>query len=95
MKRRREITFETERIVIRGELREINWCETCAASTPMVTARQAATLLGEETEQLYRRVEAGQVHSARTPGGVLMICLKSLSAVCGSQWQTQLKSGLR
>ena len=83
MKRRREITFETERIVIRGELHEINWCEACRASTPMVTAEQAAMLIGEETEQLYRRANAGQVHSIRTPGGVLMICLKSLSEEFG------------
>lgn len=41
MKRRREITFETEKIVIRGELRESNWCDECKASTPKVTADQA------------------------------------------------------
>lgn len=81
MKRRREITFETERIVIRGELREINWCESCSASTPMITLEQAATLLAEETNHLYRRTEQGQVHSIRTPAGVLMICLRSLSAM--------------
>ncbi len=95
MKRRREITLETERIVIRGELREINWCDACGASTPMVTPEHAAMLIGEETEELYRRAECGQVHSARTPGGVLMICLKSLSGLPGSEWQTQLKAGPR
>ena len=81
MKRRREITFETERIVIRGELGEINWCEGCAASTPMVTVEWAAMLTGEGTNYLYRRTEQGQVHSIRTPAGVLMICLRSLSAM--------------
>lgn len=95
MKRRRKITFETERIVIRGDLLEFNWCEACAALTPKVTAEQAAMLMGEETEHLYRRAEQGQVHSTRTPGGVLMICLKSLSAAPGSEWQTQLKAGPR
>ena len=80
MKRRREITLETEKIVIRGELPEFNWCDQCAASTPRVTAERAAILIGEEIERLYRRTECGQVHSTRTPGGVLMICLKSLSA---------------
>ena len=94
MKRRREITFETEKIVIRGLLPEINWCDACGASTPMVTPEQAAILIREEAEQLYRRAEAGQVHSTKTPGGVL-ICLKSLSAVRGSEWQTQLKAGPR
>jgi len=80
MKRRREITFETMRIVIRGELRQINWCETCTASTPAVTAEQAAMLIGEEAEQIYRKAECGQVHTTTTSNGVLMICLKSL---CG------------
>jgi hypothetical protein len=61
----------------------------------MVTAEQAAMLVGEETEQLYHRAECGQVHSTRTHGGVLMICLKSLSALPESEWQTQLKAGPR
>jgi hypothetical protein len=95
MKRRREMTLETEKIVIRGDLLEFNWCEACAASTPKVTAEQAALLIGEDTERLYRRAECGQVHSARRPGGVVMICLKSLSALPGSEWQAQLKAGPR
>ena len=66
MKRKREITFETEKIVIRGGLPEFNWCDACATPTPKVTAEQAAMLTGEETECLYRRAECGQVHSTRT-----------------------------
>jgi hypothetical protein len=95
MKRRREITLETEKIVIRGELLEFNRCEACAATTPTVTVEQAAMLIGEEAEHLYRRAECGQVHSTRTPRGVLMICLKSLSALPGSEWRTQLRLGSR
>ena len=90
MKRRREVILETEKIVIRGELPEINWCEVCGAPTPKVTAEQAAMLTGEETENLNRRAECGQVHSTRTPRGVLMICLKSLSAMPESECQTNL-----
>jgi hypothetical protein len=95
MKRRSEITFETEKIVIRGDLLEFNWCEACAALTPKVAAEQAALLIGEETEHLHRRAECGQVHSTRRPSGVLMICLKSLSAVPGSEWQAQQRGGPR
>ena len=95
MKRRREITLETERIVIRADLLEFNWCDECAASGPKVTAEEAAILIGEETEHLYGRAECGQVHSTRTQGGVLMICLKSLSAVYGSEWRTQHRADLR
>jgi hypothetical protein len=93
MKRRREITLETERIVIRGQLPEINWCEACAASTPMVTAEQAAALIGEETDHLSHRVEQGLIHSTRTLTGALMICLRSLSD--GPGWRTELKRGPR
>ena len=87
MKRRREITFETEKIVIRGGPSPINWCDACAALTPKFTAEQSAALVGEEIEQIYRRVERGQVHSSRTDGGVQMICWKSLSEATGSEWQ--------
>ena len=95
MKRRREITFETEKIVIRGDLLEFNRCEACAASGPAVTVEQAAMLTGEEAGHLYRRAECGQVHSTRTPRGVLMICLKSLGALPGNEWRTQLRLGPR
>ena len=95
MKRRREITLETEKIVIRGDVLEFNWCDGCEASGPKVTAEHAAILIGAEIEDLHRRAEYGQVHSTRTSGGVLMICLKSLSAATGSEWQTQLKAGPR
>jgi len=91
MKRKREITFETERIVIRGDLRKLAWCEACAASTAMVTVDQASALIGNEAEQLYSKAGQGQVHSTRTPGGVVMICLKSLSALPGSKGQTKLE----
>jgi hypothetical protein len=90
MKRRREITFETEKIVIRGELPEFNWCDACAEWTPKVTAEQAAILIGEETACLYSSAECGQVHSIRTQRGVLMICLKSLLATPEIECQTQL-----
>ena len=77
--------METEKIVIRGDMLEYNWCDECAAPGPKVTASQAAVLMGEETRQLYRRAACGQVHATKRPGGVLMICLKSLSAVPGSE----------
>jgi hypothetical protein len=93
MKRRREITVETERIVIRGQLGEINWCDACAASTPMVIADQAASLIGEGIDRFNRLIEQGQLHATRTSAGTVMICLKSLSTVPGTEWRTQLTRG--
>ena len=92
---RRRITVETEKIIIRGDRFEFNRCDACAALTPTVTVEQAAMLIGEEIEHLYRWAECGEVHSTRTSGGVLMICLKSLSALPGSEWRTQLRLGPR
>lgn len=95
-KTKTEITVATrQRITLRRPVQLDAWCDACTASTPNLTAEQAAILLGEETEQLYRRAEAGQIHSTRTPGGVLMICLKSLSAAPGSEWWTQFRAGPR
>lgn len=88
MKRRREVIFETERLIIRGELPKIIWCEACSETTPMVTAELAAILAGEETEHICRRAEQYQVHSTKTAGGLVMICLKSLSAASGNKWHT-------
>ena len=90
---KRRITLETEKIVIRGGRLEYTRCEACGASGPSVTAEQAAILLGEEIADLCLRAESGQIHSTRTPAGVLMICLRSLSAVTGSDWRTQLRAG--
>src|SRR5262245_48272836 len=88
MKRRRSITIETEKIVIRGDLRDLNWCEICAASTPMVTPERVAMLLGETIESLLRRAEQGEVHSIRTSCGILLICLKSLPGTANTGWQS-------
>ena len=81
MKRRRQITLEIERIVIRSDVCVFTQCETCGASTPAVTVEQAAMLIGEKADRLYSRAECGEVHSTRTSNGPLMICLKSLSAL--------------
>ena len=90
---KRRITLETERIVIRGYGLEFDRCEACGESGPSVTAEQAAILLGEAPADLRLRAESGQIHSTRNPAGVLMICLRSLSSVSGSDWRTQLRAG--
>src|SRR5262249_16470094 len=87
MRRRRSITLETEKIVIRGDLRDVNWCHKCAASTLMLPAERAGMLLGEHIESLVREAEQGKVHSMRTSNGILMVCLKSLPEAHGIGWQ--------
>jgi lipoate-protein ligase A len=76
-----EITVETEQILIvrrptgGGEA----WCDGCAAIVRMVTPEEAATLTQTTTRDLYRRVEAGEMHFAERPEGALLLCLNSLT----------------
>jgi hypothetical protein len=80
-KRRTEIIVETHRMVTirhkRGVVRA--WCSGCAKRVRMVTAEQAATIVGVSPRVIHRWIEADQVHFSETPEGSLLICLNSLS----------------
>jgi hypothetical protein len=80
MKKRMEITIETERLTLVGSRNSPSiWCEACAASVWMVTVDEAAAFTGESSLSIYRRVESGELHFAETPAGRLFVCLNSLS----------------
>jgi len=89
--RKRVMTVEVDRIVLRGRTL-IAWCDQCAAFGPMVTAEQAAMLTGEGVRHLHDLAEQGRVHSINRQGGVLMICLISLSSVHANERLTELKA---
>jgi excisionase family DNA binding protein len=44
----------------------------------MVTPDEAARLAGVTTRTVYRWIEAGKVHFAETPEGLLLVCPNSL-----------------
>ena len=75
-----EITFETERLTIfHRQGRTIRaWCVRCDAEVRVVTPSEAATLRGVSLSVIYRQAEAGAIHSVRTAGRDVYICLKSL-----------------
>lgn len=84
MKRRREITIETERLMViterhRSSLTTV-WCPACGADSQMVNVDRAAILSHATSRAIYGRVEDGTLHWTETPQGLLLICHNSLVA---------------
>lgn len=81
VKKRTEITIETERVVVIGSRPATSraWCRACARPSVWVTVDEAATIAGIGSRAIYRRVEAGTLHSAETPDGHLRVCLNSIA----------------
>jgi len=80
MKKRTEITIETDRLTLVSSRKSpVIWCESCAAPVGMLTVDEAAALAGATSRSIFRRVESGELHFAETPTGRLFICLNSLS----------------
>ena len=80
MKRRVEITVETERLLlVRGRSVSVTaWCAGCGARVRMVTAGEAARLSGLSAREIFRRVEAATLHFTETNEGELLVCPDSL-----------------
>jgi excisionase family DNA binding protein len=79
-KRKTEITLEiNQTFVIKRRQKVQAWCPTCAESVSLVTADEAATVIGVSTRTIYRWVEAEKLHFSETAEGSLLICCNSLS----------------
>jgi hypothetical protein len=82
MKRTKTITIETQQVqIIRrrtGDLVVEAWCASCAAHVAHLTPEAAAQRSGRTTRELYRQVEAGELHFGETAEGGLLLCLSSL-----------------
>ncbi len=74
-----ELTVETDEfLVVRAQSqRAFVWCAVCADEVRMLKPETAAVLWGTSVREVYRRVEAGQVHFAEQPGGRLLVCVNS------------------
>jgi hypothetical protein len=80
MKKRTEITIETERVTVASNRTStIIWCDGCAGRVTMLTVDEAAAFVGASSRAVFQRVETGEIHFAETPEGRLFICLNSLS----------------
>ena len=73
MKKRTEITIETERFLVVSQRRAgtILWCQHCGKNVPMLTVDEVATTCSS--------AEANQLHFVRTPEGRLLVCSNSLA----------------
>jgi excisionase family DNA binding protein len=80
IKRKTEILVETSRrfVIHQSDSPEQLTCPQC--NEPMLTAEQAATLLGVSRRAVYQLIEAGSAHFAEIENGTVMICLSSLAA---------------
>ena len=82
MKRRTEISVETERIVVMsrrfGKKREPQWCHSCDEGVDMLTTDQSAIAARVSSRTIFRWAESGRLHIRETPEGLLLICPNSL-----------------
>ena len=82
MNRRRqiEVAFEiASGFVFGSDWRDhAAWCSGCEGYVPMITIFTAATLDKTTCEEIFRRVETGELHHRVTDKGELLICFGSL-----------------
>lgn len=76
------IILKSERLIISRPGKTISaLCEECAGG--MLTLEEALVVAGVSSRVIYRRVEAGAVHFAETPEGLLLTCLNALASHVG------------
>jgi hypothetical protein len=82
MKKRTEITIETERFLVVSQRSErtILWCHDCEKNVRMLTVHEAAAVACTTPLVISMFVEAGRLHFAVTPEGRHFICLNSLAS---------------
>ena len=76
-----EIAVETEETVVLRTRRTYRaWCPACSAEVAMARPEAAAAAAGLRPREVYRRVEAGEVHFHESADGALLVCLDSLTS---------------
>ena len=79
-KRKTEIRLEVEEVVaIRPQRILLAHCLWCRKQMRMVAANEAALISGLSTREVYRLVEAGQLHFIEGQNGLLFVCVASLA----------------
>jgi len=83
MKKRTEITIETERflVVSRRTGRTVLWCGDCDRNVPMLTIDEAATAAHTTPLMISELAKTGQLHSTVTLQGQPFICPNSLASL--------------
>ena len=79
MKKRVEVTIETERLLIASNRKSANiWCDDCSSLVKMISVDKAAALAEQTERTIYGWVESGRLHFFETPEVRLLICLNSI-----------------
>ena len=80
MKRRTEITIETERTVlgVGNDANSTRWCEDCSAKTRHVSLDEASKLLRISSTSILRLMGADCHHVNKKGAGNIFVCLNSL-----------------
>ena len=75
-----QITIESERqLVLTHGSSFYGLCSACGDEVCMVTVAEAAALAKVSWRQIFRAVEADEVHFLETAAGALFICCNSLN----------------
>jgi hypothetical protein len=76
-----ELTVERSEFFAAAKSREptLFRCAPCGGPAPFVTPAEAARASGESLREVFRRIEAAEIHFFETPNGALLVCLESLN----------------
>ena len=85
-RKRTTITIRTDRIlVIRGRAGTLAWCPACERRAAIVTADEAAVIVGVGSDVVCGWVASGRLHAVGSAGGGVLVCLDSLLERAGEQ----------
>jgi hypothetical protein len=76
------VTSETHEVLVVRRAAEPEfrrWCPLCSLDVDMFTPPGAAAMLGTSTREIYRQLEAGEIHFSEEPGMPLLVCGNSLT----------------
>ena len=81
MSKTTEIVIEQDELIVvrRRDQAVTAWCPGCNADAEMLPPEIAAVLAGIGARELYRLIDAGEIHFTENAAGLLRICARSLS----------------
>jgi len=79
--RRTELRRETHEliVIVKERAYDSHFCEICQEEVMHQRVAQAAISLSLPETAVFRLAESGQIHSAETPRGALMLCSKAIA----------------
>ena len=83
-----------EAVAIRPHKVLLAHCGKCDKNTRMISANEAAMMARLSAREVYRLVEKGLLHFTEDQGGMLYVCLESLSRLL-SEGDEQVNEGAR